>query len=241
MSSLIVVGCVSFGLLHDDPAPRDHHGPTRRQLQHEIFCVFLAPHCLLWMAILKVYRTGSAMMTKNLILWPFLGGLFCLGVALYLILDVARRHRGNASMVNLSRAIRLGSREFFKREILVASLLILAVFGLISLAHLWRPRAHLDWTVGIAFLFGAAVSTVAGFIGEAAAVHANSRTAEAARLGGLSHALSVAVSAGAVIHPTRVAISGRTKGPSLFHMMEVLGREETIARLQRALAFIKYE
>jgi len=46
------------------------------------------------------------------------------------------------------------------------------------------------------------------------------------------------VTAAAVIHPTRAAMSGRTTGPSLFHMMEVLGRGQVLARLSRALAFV---
>ena len=43
------------------------------------------------------------------------------------------------------------------------------------------------------------------------------------------------VGAGKVIHPTRVAMSGRTKGPSLFHLMEVLGKEEVLHRFNRAI------
>ncbi|HEX2952236.1 MAG TPA: glutamate--tRNA ligase [Armatimonadota bacterium] len=43
------------------------------------------------------------------------------------------------------------------------------------------------------------------------------------------------VGGGKVIHPTRVAMSGRTKGPSLFHMMEVLGKQEVLYRLNRAI------
>jgi glutamyl-tRNA synthetase len=42
------------------------------------------------------------------------------------------------------------------------------------------------------------------------------------------------VGAGKAIHPTRVALSGRTKGPSLFHLMELLGKEEVLRRLKRA-------
>lgn len=43
------------------------------------------------------------------------------------------------------------------------------------------------------------------------------------------------VGAGKVIHPTRVAMSGRTKGPSLFHMMEMLGKDDVLYRINRAL------
>ncbi len=35
------------------------------------------------------------------------------------------------------------------------------------------------------------------------------------------------------IHPARVAVSGRSVGPSLYHMLEVLGKERVLARLQR--------
>ncbi len=43
------------------------------------------------------------------------------------------------------------------------------------------------------------------------------------------------ISAGEIIHPTRLAISGTSAGPSLFAMMELLGKETCIRRLQKAL------
>jgi len=39
-----------------------------------------------------------------------------------------------------------------------------------------------------------------------------------------------------LIHPTRLAVSGRSIGPSLYHMMEVLGQDRTIARMRTAAA-----
>ncbi len=36
------------------------------------------------------------------------------------------------------------------------------------------------------------------------------------------------------VHPIRVAVSGRMEGPGLFEMLEILGREKTIARLTSA-------
>ncbi len=39
---------------------------------------------------------------------------------------------------------------------------------------------------------------------------------------------------GAVFHPLRVAVSGRTEGPSLWHMVEFLGKARTLERIQRA-------
>lgn len=39
----------------------------------------------------------------------------------------------------------------------------------------------------------------------------------------------------AVFHPIRVSVSGRTQGPSLFHMLEVLGRDRSVRRIQDTL------
>jgi len=41
---------------------------------------------------------------------------------------------------------------------------------------------------------------------------------------------------GQVFHPLRVAVSGRTEGPSLFHMLEVLGRDVSVGRIKKAAA-----
>jgi len=41
-----------------------------------------------------------------------------------------------------------------------------------------------------------------------------------------------------LIHPTRLALSGMTKGPSLFEMMELLGREECTSRIDRAIKYL---
>ena len=37
-----------------------------------------------------------------------------------------------------------------------------------------------------------------------------------------------------LIHPARVAVTGRSVGPSLFHVLEIAGKERTINRLRRA-------
>lgn len=43
------------------------------------------------------------------------------------------------------------------------------------------------------------------------------------------------IKTGQVFHPIRVAISGRTQGPSLFHMMEVMGKDEVVRRIEVCL------
>ena len=41
-----------------------------------------------------------------------------------------------------------------------------------------------------------------------------------------------------IIHPTRAALSGKTVGPSLFALMEVLGKDKNIKRLEKTIAKI---
>jgi glutamyl-tRNA synthetase len=40
------------------------------------------------------------------------------------------------------------------------------------------------------------------------------------------------VKAAAVIHPTRLAVSGKTKGAGLFEIMELLGRARVLERMK---------
>ena len=44
---------------------------------------------------------------------------------------------------------------------------------------------------------------------------------------------------GKVIHPTRLALTGRTVSPGMFDVMVLLGKEKTLARLEKAVEFIK--
>jgi glutamyl-tRNA synthetase len=46
------------------------------------------------------------------------------------------------------------------------------------------------------------------------------------------------IKAGVLIHATRVALTGRTSSPGLFELVVLLGRDRTIARLERLLAFL---
>ena len=49
-------------------------------------------------------------------------------------------------------------------------------------------------------------------------------------------AKSLGVKAGVLVHPVRLAVTGRTSGPSLYHLLQVLGKERVMARIEKALA-----
>ena len=46
------------------------------------------------------------------------------------------------------------------------------------------------------------------------------------------------IKGGDIIHPTRLALSGRTVGPGLFDIISILGKEECLRRMDKAIAFI---
>ena len=47
------------------------------------------------------------------------------------------------------------------------------------------------------------------------------------------------IKGGDIIHPTRLAISGKTVGPGLFDIISILGKEECLKRMGNAIEFIK--
>lgn len=53
-----------------------------------------------------------------------------------------------------------------------------------------------------------------------------------------SVAAELGVKVGVLVHPTRLACTGKPIGPSLYHLMAVMGRERVLQRLDRALAMI---
>src|SRR5437773_5661438 len=51
-----------------------------------------------------------------------------------------------------------------------------------------------------------------------------------------STAAKLGVKVAAVVHPTRLAVTGSNVGPSLYPLLEVLGKEKVLARIDRALS-----
>ena len=51
-------------------------------------------------------------------------------------------------------------------------------------------------------------------------------------------AKELGVKTGVLVHPTRVACCGNTSGPSLYHLMAIIGKAKVLTRLDEALAKI---
>ena len=115
-------------------------------------------------------------------------------LALFYAQQVNNADPGNARMRELMDAIRAGAMAFIRREYIAvaAFVVVLATLILIFLDY-GRP-----WGA-IAYVFGACLSALAGFVGMRIATAANARTTEAARTGGIKAALPLAFRGGAVM------------------------------------------
>ena len=100
----------------------------------------------------------------------------------------------DSKVEELSTAIREGSMAFLKRMYSWISVFVVILAVLISVLTDWGY----PWG-SIAFIAGAVLSSLAGFIGMRIATAANGRTTEAARDGGTIKALPVAFRGGAVM------------------------------------------
>ena len=111
--------------------------------------------------------------------------------ALALYFTVKRKPTGSETMQSIARQIASGAMVFLRREYSMLGIFIAVVFVVLLLL---RGSA-----TAVAFLSGAVLSILAGFLGMKAATQANVRTAAAAADRGQGSALSVAFSGGAVM------------------------------------------
>jgi len=107
------------------------------------------------------------------------------------IASILRQPAGNDKMKEIAAAIQAGAKAFLNRQYKSVALVAAVLFLVIG----FIPA--LGWMTAIAFLSGAVLSALTGYIGMFVSVRANVRTTEAAR-GGLQKALTVAVRGGSV-------------------------------------------
>ena len=130
-------------------------------------------------------------MEKMILSVPVIG-LIGLLFAIFLRLHVIKQDPGNDRMREIADAIAEGARAFMTAEYRVLIIFVAVLFVVIG----FGTRS---WTTAVCFLVGSAFSTIAGYLGMSAAIRANCRTANAARISGMSRALSVAFSGGSVM------------------------------------------
>lgn len=127
-------------------------------------------------------------------------GVLALLFAVYLFGRVRSYDAGTERMQEIASAIQEGAMAFLRREYRSLALFVILMVVIIFFAGtMSSDPGSMHPSTAIAFLLGALTSGLAGFIGMRAATQANVRTANAARTGGMSEALGVAFSGGAIM------------------------------------------
>jgi K(+)-stimulated pyrophosphate-energized sodium pump len=107
------------------------------------------------------------------------------------IRHILKMSDGNDKMKSIALAIQQGASAFLNRQYKTVAIVAAVLFLVVGFIP------SLGWMTAIAFLTGAVLSALTGYIGMFVSVRANVRTAEAAR-GGMQKALDVAVRGGSV-------------------------------------------
>ena len=138
----------------------------------------------------------------DLALIPWIGigaGVLGVLVAVYLAASILRLDPGNDKMQEISRAIQEGANAYLGRQ--YRSIFIVGAVVAVGIAV-----TPLGWQTAVAFVAGAVLSGLSGFIGMFVSTRANTRVAQAAR-GGIKPGLDVAVRSGAVTGLMCVALA----------------------------------
>ncbi len=110
---------------------------------------------------------------------------------LYLASSIIKLPAGNEKMVAIAKAIQEGATAYLNRQYKVIAMVAVVLFIVLALIP------SLGLMTAVAFLVGAVLSALTGYIGMNVSVRANVRTAEAAR-SGMKEAFKVAVQGGTV-------------------------------------------
>ncbi|MEM2874656.1 MAG: sodium-translocating pyrophosphatase [Candidatus Hadarchaeales archaeon] len=128
-----------------------------------------------------------------------LAGLVAIVAAAISARLVLKEDQGPQRVREIAGAIQEGASAYLKRQYTSIWIFTIIVAALLFFIPAW------GWQASLAFLAGAACSTVSGFVGMNVAVRANSRTANAATKG-INTALKVAFRGGLVMGMTVVGV-----------------------------------
>jgi K(+)-stimulated pyrophosphate-energized sodium pump len=138
-------------------------------------------------------------------------GLIAIATGFILVRGVLASDQGTPTMIEIAKAVQEGAQAYLVRQFKVIGVIVVPLAGLVFVTAskvtqtLPDGSKHTVLSFGLsglfraaAFLVGATLSGLAGFIGMSTAVRGNVRTAAAARDGSLPAALKVAFRTGAI-------------------------------------------
>ena len=126
---------------------------------------------------------------NQFLLFAIISSIVTIVYGLSLAKIISKKSEGTEKMKSIAAAIAEGAKAYLNRQYKTIGIIAIVLFLI-----LW---VGLGFTLAIGFIFGAILSSLAGYIGMNVSVRANIRTAEAAK-SGLKEALSIAFKGGTV-------------------------------------------
>ncbi len=145
-----------------------------------------------------------------------------------LFYKIKKIKKGNARVEEISAYIKEGAMAFLSRQYKILAIFVFVLFFVVGFAIGFQSAG--------AFLLGAVLSGLAGYLGMRGAVAANSRTATSAEQSGMNLALDIAFSGGAVMGMAVVGL-GLTGLISYYMVGTYLFNLETAAMAQVLTGF----
>ncbi|MBS3122036.1 sodium-translocating pyrophosphatase [Candidatus Woesearchaeota archaeon] len=136
----------------------------------------------------------------------FVISVLSLFVAWFLARQILKQDQGNQKMKDVASAIREGANAFLKTQNKTIGILTIVFAVLLFGIYAATGKFDVGVKTAIAFIFGALMSALAGFIGMYISIRANIRTAAASKVS-LNNGLRTALRGGAVSGITIVASS----------------------------------
>jgi len=120
---------------------------------------------------------------------PILTSIFAIVFVIYLVQGIRKNPSGSDRMIGISKAIQQGAVSYLKRQYKTVALVSVVLFLILLFVF--------DFKTSLAFLIGAILSALSGFIGMMVSTRANLKVAESAKLG-LKPALDLSFRGGLV-------------------------------------------
>ena len=136
--------------------------------------------------------------------------LAAIGYACFLYFRNKKEELKDEKMEELSSYIHQGAMAFLKREyriIAVFAILVAILLTVLGFIPAFEGAEGIGYQAAIAFVIGASLSCLAGFIGMKSAAYSNARVAYAAKKDGMNKALKVAFNGGSVLGLSVVGLS----------------------------------
>ena len=106
---------------------------------------------------------------------PILVSIFAILFVIYLVQGISRNPSGSDRMIEIAKAIQQGAVSYLKRQYKTVALVSIVLFLILLFVF--------DLKTGLAFLVGAVLSALSGFIGMMVSTRANLKVAESAKQG----------------------------------------------------------